>query len=145
MPPGSWGVGGMIIGCLKAVGGGMELVSSMGVVVSGGTTVVGEFLTMCGVLADGGDTSPSAVVLVLAPRSYTVSCHSHFSHGQIQPSFCHGHLLVSAYSFSARTPSTKIVAHRNPIIAFVSCCGRGIDPGCCHSASPMEMPRAKEP
>lgn len=145
MPTGSWGVGGMMMGRLKVVGGGMELVSTTGVLVPGEASFVGEVSTICGVLADGGDTSPSAVALVLAPRSYTVSCHSHFSHGQIQPSSCHGHLLVSAYSFRARTPSTKIVAHRNPIIAFVSCCGRGMDPDCCHSATPMEIMRAREP
>ena len=69
MPTGSWGVGGMMMGRLEAVGGSMELVSMTGVLVLGEIGFIGEASTMCGVLADGGDTSPSAIVLVLAPRS----------------------------------------------------------------------------
>jgi hypothetical protein len=114
----------MIIGRLNAVGGGMDMLALknlvMGVLILAkreGGDPDGVVEGTNGVVGGTGDSSD----LALAAKSPTVLPHSHFSHGQTQPSSSHGHLFVSMKAVNVRIPMTNIVAHVNPMIALVSC------------------------
>jgi hypothetical protein len=82
-------------------------------------------------------------VHALASRSYTDPLHSHFSHGHNHPCCCHGHVLVSKYSCSAREPSTRALAQTKPMMPFVRLAGRGKKPGDSNSVTAMRIRKAR--
>lgn len=127
----------MMMGCLKAVGGGMEkskllavlrgvrLLAPVLAMIVGVDVGVLELEPGCANKVDGGvraigDLFASARVLVLASRSYAVPSHSQACHGQTQPSSFHGHLCVSRKSETAKRLKTMSAAHEKPMMAFVT-------------------------
>jgi hypothetical protein len=98
-----------------------------------------------GLVYDSSESLPATYVLVLAPRSNTASFHNHACHGHTHPSSSHGHLSVSIKSSNARTPRTRDVAHKKPMIALERFSGHRMEPGCCHSESPVKMMKMRKP